>query len=69
MQFDRSSDMVFTMAEQIAHLSSYITLAPVKSSSWGPREATPPSTGGSLRPGDVVEAWIEGIGALTTHIG
>lgn len=69
MQSDRTSDMVSTVAEQIAHLSSYITLAPGDVILTGTPGGNAAFHGGRfLRPGDVVEAWVEGIGALTTRI-
>ena len=68
MQSDRTSDMVFSIAEQIAHLSSYITLAPGDVILTGTPGGNAAFHGRYLQPGDVVEAWVEGIGSLTTHI-
>jgi 2-keto-4-pentenoate hydratase/2-oxohepta-3-ene-1,7-dioic acid hydratase in catechol pathway len=57
--------MIFTLAEQIAHLSTRVTLQPGDLILTG----TPAGVGLArkefLKPGDVVKVWIEGIGTLT----
>jgi 2-keto-4-pentenoate hydratase/2-oxohepta-3-ene-1,7-dioic acid hydratase in catechol pathway len=68
MQSDRTSDMIFTIAEQITHLSRYITLAPGDVILTGTPGGNAAFHGRFLQAGDVVKAWIEGIGTLTTHI-
>jgi len=68
MQSDRTSDMIFTLAEQIAHLSSHITLTPGDVILTGTPGGNAAVHGRFLHAGDVVEAWVEGIGTLTTHI-
>ena len=64
-QDSNTGKMIFTLAEQIAHLSTLITLQPGDLILTG----TPAGVGLArkefLRPGDVVKVWIEGIGTLT----
>ncbi|MGO4690359.1 fumarylacetoacetate hydrolase family protein [Glaciibacter sp. 2TAF33] len=68
MQSDRTVDMIFTIAEQIAHLSSYVTLTPGDIILTGTPGGNAAFHGRFLQPEDAVEAWVEGIGTLTTHI-
>lgn len=68
MQGDNTSDMIFTVAEQIAHLSSLITLHPGDVVLSGTPGGVGSVRGQFLAAGDVVEAWVEGIGTLTTRI-
>ena len=64
MQAGSTSTMIFPVAEIIAYLSRLMTLHPGDIVATG----TPPGVGMGrtppryLRPGDVVEAWIEGLG-------
>jgi 2-keto-4-pentenoate hydratase/2-oxohepta-3-ene-1,7-dioic acid hydratase in catechol pathway len=64
-QDSHTSKMIFTLAEQIAHLSTLMTLQPGDLILTG----TPAGVGLArkefLKPGDVVRVWIEGIGTLT----
>jgi 2-keto-4-pentenoate hydratase/2-oxohepta-3-ene-1,7-dioic acid hydratase in catechol pathway len=64
-QDSHTSKMIFTLAEQIAHLSTRVTLQPGDLILTG----TPAGVGLArkefLRPGDVVKVWIEGVGTLT----
>jgi 2-keto-4-pentenoate hydratase/2-oxohepta-3-ene-1,7-dioic acid hydratase in catechol pathway len=64
-QDSHTSKMIFTLAEQIAHLSTRVTLKPGDLILTG----TPAGVGLArkefLRPGDVVKIWIEGIGTLS----
>jgi 2-keto-4-pentenoate hydratase/2-oxohepta-3-ene-1,7-dioic acid hydratase in catechol pathway len=64
-QDSHTSKMIFTLAEQIAHLSTRMTLQPGDLILTG----TPAGVGLArkefLRPGDVVKVWIEGVGTLT----
>jgi 2-keto-4-pentenoate hydratase/2-oxohepta-3-ene-1,7-dioic acid hydratase in catechol pathway len=57
--------MIFSLAEQISHLSSRITLHPGDIILTG----TPAGVGAArkefLKRGDVTKVWIEGIGTLT----
>ena len=65
-QDSNTSKMIFTLAEQIAHLSTRITLYPGDVILTG----TPAGVGLArrefLKPGDVVRVWIEQVGTLTT---
>jgi 2-keto-4-pentenoate hydratase/2-oxohepta-3-ene-1,7-dioic acid hydratase in catechol pathway len=64
MQDSHTSKMIFTTAEQIAHLSSRVTLRPGDLVLTG----TPAGVGMGrklfLKPGDALRLWIEGIGEL-----
>ncbi len=64
-QDSHTSKMIFTLAEQIAHLSTRVTLRPGDLILTG----TPAGVGLArkefLQPGDVVKIWIEGVGTLT----
>ena len=64
-QDSHTSKMIFTLAEQIAHLSTLMTLQAGDLILTG----TPAGVGLArkefLKPGDVVKVWIEGIGTLT----
>jgi 2-keto-4-pentenoate hydratase/2-oxohepta-3-ene-1,7-dioic acid hydratase in catechol pathway len=68
MQDSHTSRMIFTTAEQIAHLSSRITLWPGDLVLTG----TPAGVGMGrrrfLQPGETVRMWIESIGELTHAI-
>ena len=58
----RTSEMVFSPAEQIAYASSITTLEPGDVIATGTPEGTGMESGEFLRPGDVVEAEIAGLG-------
>ncbi len=60
----------FGVAEIVAFLSRHVTLLPGDLIATGTpaRLATPPGPERHLQPGDVVTAWIEGIGELTTTV-
>jgi 2-keto-4-pentenoate hydratase/2-oxohepta-3-ene-1,7-dioic acid hydratase in catechol pathway len=64
-QDSHTSKMIFTLAEQIAHLSTRLTLRPGDLILTG----TPAGVGLArkefLKPGDVVKVWVEGVGTLT----
>jgi 2-keto-4-pentenoate hydratase/2-oxohepta-3-ene-1,7-dioic acid hydratase in catechol pathway len=66
-QDSNTSQMIFTLAEQIAHLSSRITLYPGDIILTG----TPAGVGAArrefLKRGDVTKVWIEGIGTLVNR--
>jgi 2-keto-4-pentenoate hydratase/2-oxohepta-3-ene-1,7-dioic acid hydratase in catechol pathway len=68
-QDSHTSKMIFTLAEQIAHLSTRMTLHPGDLILTG----TPAGVGMGrrefLKPGDVVKVWVEGIGTLTNTMG
>jgi 2-keto-4-pentenoate hydratase/2-oxohepta-3-ene-1,7-dioic acid hydratase in catechol pathway len=67
-QDSNSSRMIFTLAEQIAHLSSRLTLHPGDLILTG----TPAGVGMGrkefLKAGDVVKIWIEGIGEISNKM-
>jgi len=68
MQDSNTSNMVFSVAEQIAYLSERVTLLPGDIVMTG----TPAGTGAEqdrfLSPGQTVRAWIEQIGELRTTL-
>ena len=70
IQDGRTADMRFSIAEIITYLSRHLTLSPGDLIATGTpaRLTTPPGPDRHLEPGDVVTAWIEGIGELTTTI-
>jgi 2-keto-4-pentenoate hydratase/2-oxohepta-3-ene-1,7-dioic acid hydratase in catechol pathway len=67
-QDSNTGQMIFTLAEQIAHLSSRLTLHPGDIILTG----TPAGVGAGrnefLKAGDVVKIWIEGIGGLSNKM-
>ena len=67
-QDSNTGQMIFTLAEQISHLSSRITLHPGDLILTG----TPSGVGAGrkefLKAGDVVKVWIEGVGELTNKM-
>lgn len=67
-QHSNTSEMIFSIAEQIVHLSAVRTLHPGDLILTG----TPAGVGAARReflaPGDQVEAWIDGIGSLHATI-
>lgn len=64
-QDSRTSEMIFSVAETISHLSDVVTLSPGDVILTGTPAGTGAERGEFLKPGDVVIAWIEGIGELT----
>jgi len=68
-QDSHTSKMIFTLAEQISHLSTRLTLRPGDLILTG----TPAGVGLArkefLKRGDVVRAWVEGVGTLTNTCG
>lgn len=67
-QDSNTSEMIFTLAEQISHLSSSITLYPGDLILTG----TPAGVGAGrneyLKAGDTVKVWVEGVGELTSKM-
>jgi 2-keto-4-pentenoate hydratase/2-oxohepta-3-ene-1,7-dioic acid hydratase in catechol pathway len=67
-QDSNTSDMIFSLAEQLSHLSSRITLYPGDIILTG----TPAGVGAArrefLKPGDTTKVWIEGIGTLVNKM-
>jgi len=70
IQDGRTSQMRFSIADVISFLSRHVTLRSGDLIATGTpaRLATPPGPERHLQPGDVVTAWIEGIGELTTTV-
>src|SRR5579883_997016 len=68
-QDSHTSKMIFSLAEQIAHISSRLTLHPGDLVLTG----TPAGVGLArkefLKAGDVVKIWVEGVGTLTNTMG
>jgi 2-keto-4-pentenoate hydratase/2-oxohepta-3-ene-1,7-dioic acid hydratase in catechol pathway len=64
-QDSHTSKMIFTLAEQIAHISTMITLQPGDLILTGTAAGVGLARKEFLKPGDVVKIWIEGIGTLT----
>ena len=63
VQDGRTSDMVFSVAEIIAHVSSFMTLLPGDLILTGTPEGV-----GPMAPGDRVSVTVEGIGTLTNQV-
>ncbi len=55
------------MAEQIAHLSTRLTLRPGDVIATGTPAGCGSARGRFLRPGDRVRLWVEGIGELSNE--
>lgn len=67
MQDSSSSNLIFSMAEQIAHLSSRLTLRPGDVIATGTPAGVGAARGRFLKAGDRVRIWVEGIGELTNE--
>jgi 2-keto-4-pentenoate hydratase/2-oxohepta-3-ene-1,7-dioic acid hydratase in catechol pathway len=65
MQDSSSSNLIFSMAEQIAHLSSRLTLRPGDLIVTGTPAGCGAARGRFLKAGDRVRVWVEGIGELS----
>jgi len=70
VQDARTSDMVFSVPRLVAELSAVVPLLPGDVIFTGTPEGvgarrSPPRF---LRPGEVLESWIEGVGRLRTHL-
>ena len=68
MQDSSTSRMVFTVAELIEFISSFVTLEPGDIISTGTPSGVGMARGIYLKPGDVVEAYIEKIGLLRKRV-
>jgi 2,4-diketo-3-deoxy-L-fuconate hydrolase len=68
MQDDTTAKMIWTLAEQIAYLSTIVTLEPGDVIATGTPTGVGASRGIFLKAGDVVTASIAGIGAITNHV-
>ena len=67
-QDSNTGQMIFNLAEQIAHLSSRLTLHPGDVILTGTPAGVGAGRGEFLKAGDVVKIWIEKIGSLTTKM-
>ena len=68
MQSGNTRQMIFDIPETIAYISSVLTLEPGDVIAMGTPEGVGKARGIRLRPGDVMNAEIEGIGILETSI-
>ena len=68
-QDSNTKDMIFNLAEQIAQLSSGMTLHPGDLILTGTPAGVGSARGEFLKKGDVVKIWIEKIGELTNKMG
>jgi 2-keto-4-pentenoate hydratase/2-oxohepta-3-ene-1,7-dioic acid hydratase in catechol pathway len=68
MQDGSTAQMIFSVAEQVAYLSSMLTLRPGDSIATGTPTGVGASRGIFLKDGDVMEASIEGIGTLRNPV-
>jgi len=64
-QDSHTSKMIFTLAEQIAHLSTRVTLQPGDLILTGTPAGVGLARNEFLKAGDVVKVWVEGVGTLT----
>jgi 2-keto-4-pentenoate hydratase/2-oxohepta-3-ene-1,7-dioic acid hydratase in catechol pathway len=67
-QDSNTSQMIFSVQEQIAYLSEQNTLEPGDIIFTGTPAGAGAETGEFMKPGDTVTVWIENIGQLTTKI-
>ena len=67
-QDSNTGQMIFNLAEQIAHLSSRLTLHPGDLILTGTPAGVGVGRGEFLKGGDVVKIWIERIGSLTSKM-
>jgi 2-keto-4-pentenoate hydratase/2-oxohepta-3-ene-1,7-dioic acid hydratase in catechol pathway len=70
IQDGSTADMRFSIPEVISYLSRHLVLREGDLIATGtpPRLATSPGPDRHLQAGDVVTAWIDGIGELTTRV-
>ncbi|HEY1363253.1 MAG TPA: fumarylacetoacetate hydrolase family protein [Xanthobacteraceae bacterium] len=68
MQKDSTRNMIWTLREQIAYLSTIVTLEPGDVIATGTPTGVGMGRGTYLKPGDEVSASIEGIGTLTNVV-
>jgi 2-keto-4-pentenoate hydratase/2-oxohepta-3-ene-1,7-dioic acid hydratase in catechol pathway len=67
-QDSHTSQMIFTLAEQIAHLSTRMTLHPGDVVLTGTPAGVGMARGEFLKAGDVVKIWVEGVGTLSNRM-
>jgi 2-keto-4-pentenoate hydratase/2-oxohepta-3-ene-1,7-dioic acid hydratase in catechol pathway len=69
MQDSSSSNMIFSIAEQIAHLSTRLTLRPGDVIATGTPAGCGAARGIFLKPGDRVKISVDSMGTLISHFG
>jgi len=67
MQDSSSANLIFTAAEQIAHLSTRVTLQPGDVIATGTPAGCGAARGRFLKRGDRVRVWVENVGELINH--
>lgn len=67
-QDDSSTTMIWTVREQISYLSTIVTLEPGDVIATGTPSGVGAGKGKFLKAGDVMEAWVEGIGTLRNPV-
>ena len=67
-QDSSTSQMIFSVAEQISHLSTYATLLPGDLVLTGTPAGTGAESDTFLKPGQTMRAWVEHIGELRTSV-
>jgi 2-keto-4-pentenoate hydratase/2-oxohepta-3-ene-1,7-dioic acid hydratase in catechol pathway len=65
MQDSSSSKLIFSVAEQISHLSTRLTLRPGDVIATGTPAGCGAARGRFLKPGDQVRVWVETVGEIT----
>ena len=68
MQDGSAAEMIWTIREQIAYLSSIVTLQPGNLVATGTPTGVGMGRGVFLQPGDTMRAWVEGIGELINPV-
>ena len=68
MQDGNTSQMIFSIAEQIAYLSRILTLQPGDLIATGTPDGVGMGRGVYLKPGDTMTAWVEGIGVIENPV-
>ncbi|WP_025136092.1 fumarylacetoacetate hydrolase family protein [Achromobacter sp. DH1f] len=68
MQDGNTSQMIFSVAEQIAYLSRILTLQPGDLIATGTPDGVGMGRGVYLKPGDTMTAWVEGIGTIENPV-
>ncbi|HEV7603482.1 MAG TPA: fumarylacetoacetate hydrolase family protein, partial [Candidatus Limnocylindrales bacterium] len=68
IQDGRTSQMRFSIDEEIGYLGRHVALRPGDLIATGTPMRIGPDAARTLRAGDVMTAWIEGIGELTTTL-
>jgi 2-keto-4-pentenoate hydratase/2-oxohepta-3-ene-1,7-dioic acid hydratase in catechol pathway len=68
MQNGNTSQMIFSIAEQIAYLSRILTLQPGDLIATGTPDGVGMGRGLFLKPGDSMSAWVEHIGTIENRV-